>query len=89
MAIIFSLLSMKTNVQYPMKSPSFCSAGAIPATKMNQPADTARQAMVSHDAVRRNVCGIPNSEAGKFMYVLKRSFQQGVIQYVYISCYMA
>ena len=42
-----------------------------------------------HDAAQRNVCGIPNSEAGKFMYVLKRSFQQGAIQSVYISCYMA
>ena len=44
---------------------------------------------VSHDAAQRNVCGIPNSEAGKFMYVLKRSFQQGAIKSVYISCYMA
>ena len=34
---------MKTNVPYPMKSPPFCSAGAIPATKLKQPADTARQ----------------------------------------------
>ena len=48
-----------------------------------------QQNMFSHDAAQRNVCEIPNSEAGKFMYVLKRSFQQGAIQSVYISCYMA
>ena len=48
-----------------------------------------QQNMFSHDAAQRNVCGIPNSEAGKFMYVLKRSCQQGAIQSVYISCYMA
>ena len=28
-----------------------------------------QQNMLSHDPAQRNVCGIPNSEAGKFMYV--------------------
>ena len=56
---------------------------------LTQVAIVLQQNMFAHDAAQRNVCGIPNSEAGKFMYVLKRSFQQGAIQSVYISCYMS
>ena len=56
---------------------------------LTQVAIVLQQNMFSHDAAQRNVSGIPNSETGKFMYVLKRSFQQGAIQSVYISCYMA
>ena len=41
---------------------------------LTQVAIVLQQNMFSHDAAQRNVCGIPNSEAGKFMYVLKRSF---------------
>ena len=56
---------------------------------LTQVAIVLQQNMFSHDAAQRSVCGIPNLEAGKFVYVLKRSFQQGAIQSVYISCYMA
>ena len=71
----FSALNHSTGVRSSLMSPLFL-----------------QQNMFSHDAAQRNVREIPNSEAGKFMYVLKRSFQQheqGAIQSVYISCYMA
>ena len=32
-----------------------------------------QQNMFSHDAAQRNVCGIPYSEAGKFMFTNSKS----------------
>ena len=43
----------------------------VGGSSLTQVAIVLQQNMFSHDAAQRNVCGIPNSEAGKFMYVLK------------------